>query len=180
MHAKRELSDCAKLLALKLFDDYNNHISIKIFLESQKYWYLVDLDKLSLFSGLHCASFFGIAEIIASLVEVGGCDTNQKDCVGNTPLLWAAENGHEGVVKMLLERDEVNPNKPDNHGQTPLHPAVVNGHEGAVKLLLGRDDINPNKPDDRGYTPLDYATKYYHEHVIALLQSRVSATPSTA
>src|SRR5205807_9279633 len=36
VHAKKDLSDCAKMLALKLFDDYsNNHISIKILLNAQ-------------------------------------------------------------------------------------------------------------------------------------------------
>ena len=35
VHAKRDLSDCAKQLILKLFDDYNNHISTKILLESR-------------------------------------------------------------------------------------------------------------------------------------------------
>jgi len=36
VHAKRDLSDCAKLLALKLFDDYSNHVSAKILLRAQK------------------------------------------------------------------------------------------------------------------------------------------------
>ena len=29
-------------------------------------------------------------------------------------------NGHEGVVKLLLGREDVNPDRPDNYGQTPL------------------------------------------------------------
>ena len=39
VHAKRELSDCAKQLALKLFDDCNNHISTKILLNAQALLY---------------------------------------------------------------------------------------------------------------------------------------------
>src|SRR5205807_3311237 len=158
IHAKRDLSDCAKCLALKLFGDYNNHMSTRILLKAQKnpYSRTIDSDKLSLFTGLHCASFFGIdepslftglhcasffgiVEIVASLVEVGGCDINQKDCTGDTPLVWAAKYGHEGVVKILLGRDDVNPNTPDKYGQTPLSCAVWSGHEGVVKILLGRD-----------------------------------------
>ena len=39
VHAKRNLSDCAKQLALKLFDHQSHHISTKILLEAQKmYW----------------------------------------------------------------------------------------------------------------------------------------------
>ena len=36
-HAKRELSDCAKLLALKLFDDHSNYISTKILLQENPF-----------------------------------------------------------------------------------------------------------------------------------------------
>ena len=141
IHAKRDLSDCAKLLALKLFDDLHSHISIQILLQAQKlYVYRIDFDKLSLFNGLHCASIFGIDEIVAGLVEVEGCDINQKDCVGNTALMWAAQNGHEGIVKILLGRDDVDPNKPGQYGQTPLRCAALAGHEGVVKYLLAWDD----------------------------------------
>jgi len=34
VHPRRDLSDCARQLALKLFDDYNYHISTKVLLES--------------------------------------------------------------------------------------------------------------------------------------------------
>ena len=76
-HAKRDLSNCAKLLALKLFNDYNNQIPTKILLEAQKYYSpTIDSAKLSLFSGLHYASFFGIAEIVVGFLEAEGCDIN--------------------------------------------------------------------------------------------------------
>ena len=153
VHAKRDLSDCAKQLALKLFDDYNSHISVKIFLRAQNIWG-VDADTLSGFSGLHCASFFGIIGIVASLLEIEGCDINQMDSTGNTPLNWAARNGHEGVVKILLGRGDVNPDKSDNSGKTPLWWGAENGHEGVVKMLLGREDVNPDKPSITGRTPL--------------------------
>ena len=61
VHAKMELSDCAKLLVRELFDNYNNHISAKILLKAQQLSsYDVDFNKLSLFNSLHCASIFGI------------------------------------------------------------------------------------------------------------------------
>jgi len=89
-HAKRELSDRAKLLAMKLFDDHKNQTPIQILLEEHGYYgFYAEFHNFPPFSGLHCASLFGIIEIVASLVEVEGCDVNQEDCVGNTPLLWA-------------------------------------------------------------------------------------------
>jgi len=179
MHAKRDLSDCAKFLALKLFNDESNHIFSKILLGAQKqHFFTVDFDKISLFSGLHSASFFGIIEIVAYFTEVEGFDINQKDCVGNTPLIWAVHNGHEGVVKVLLGRDDVNPDKPNTGGRTPLSCAAYMGHEGVVKILLGRDDVDPNKPDDGGETPLLWAAYKGHEEVVEILLGRDDVDPN--
>jgi len=164
---------------LKLFDNYNNHISGKILLVYRtRRHYIVDLEKLSLFSGLHCASIFGIDEIVSSLIDVEGCDINQVDCAGNTPLVWAAWSGHEGVLKILLGRDDVNPDKPGFLEQTPLFWAARRGYEGVVKILLKRDDVNSNKPDNQGQTPLSRAIQSGHTGVVALLQPLASTTPN--
>ena len=176
-HAKRDLSDCAKSLALKLFDDYKGHVSTRILLKAQEPWYSIDFDKISLFNGLHRASIFGIVEIVASLVGMESCDVNQKDCVGNTSLVWAARGGQEEVVKILLGRDGVNPNTPDQDGRTPLCWAAVNGHEGVVKILLGRDDVSPDKPDEYSQTPLCWAAENGYEGVVKILLGRGDVNP---
>ena len=179
VHAKRDLSDCAKLLALKLFDDDSNHIPTKTLLWAQGILpYPVGSDSLFVFGGLHYASLFGIDEIVANLVEVEGCDINQIDCVGNTPLVWAARNGHVGVVKILLGRGDLNPNEPGCYGQTPLWCASKNGHEGVVKILLERDDINPNEPDRYKETPLTCAARNGHEGVVRVLLGRGDVSPN--
>jgi len=178
-HAQRGLSDSTKLLAHKLFDDYDDHISTKLLLKAQKPLSRnVAFDKPSLFSSLHCTSVFGIAEIAAGLVEVEGRDINQKDCVGNTPLVWAASNGHEEVVKILLGRDDVNPDKPDSNSQTALLCAAQNGHEGVVKVLLERDDIDPDKPSKYGRTALFYSAHNGHEGVVKILLKRGDVSPN--
>ncbi|RPB02754.1 hypothetical protein L873DRAFT_1801779 [Choiromyces venosus 120613-1] len=96
-HAKRDLSDCAKLFALEPFDNYTNHISTKIPFKAEKpYCNAVGFDKPSFFSGLHCASYyFRIVEIVAGLAEVEDCDITQRDCSDNAPLVWAATRCHE-------------------------------------------------------------------------------------
>ena len=58
-----------------------------------------------------------------------GCGVDKQDCVGRTPLAWAAANGHEGAVKILLEQKNVDPNRSDNDERTPLACAAINGHE---------------------------------------------------
>jgi len=178
VHAKRDLSDCTKLLAFKLFDDRNNHISTRTLLKAQKgYSYTIDFDKPHFFSGLHGASLFGIVELVTGFVEVEGCDINQRDCVDNTPLVWAARNGHERVVEMLLKRGDISPDKTGLYGETPLWNAAYNGHVEVVKMLLKRTEVNPDKPNIDGQTPLWSAAYNGHVEVVKMLLKRTEVNP---
>ena len=91
---------------------------------------------------------------------------------GRTPLSLAARNGHEAVVKFLLERGSVATNSEDSHGQTPLIWAAKNGHETVVKLLLERDDVAVNSRDLDFRTPLSWAAEEGHEAIVKLLLER--------
>ena len=39
--------------------------------------------------------------VVKLLINAGKVDINSKDRYGQTPLSWAAEGGHEAVVKLL-------------------------------------------------------------------------------
>jgi len=75
VHVKRQLLDCGRLLALVLLKENSSQISTKLLLAHAG---LYDLghDIFPPFSGLHCASLFGTAEVVAALIEVGGSDIN--------------------------------------------------------------------------------------------------------
>ena len=83
-------------------------------------WYTRDIGASPLFSGLHCASFFGIIELATAILNAGGHEINQRDCTGSTPLTWVARNGHVGAAKLLLGWEGVDPNHRDVNDRTPL------------------------------------------------------------
>jgi len=171
VHAKRELSERARSLAVELLEDHYGQISTILLLAHARL-HLGDRENCPPFSGLHCASFFGIVEVVATLIEVECYDINEEGFWGCTPLSWAAYNGHEEVVKILLRRREVNPDKADDDGQTPLFFAAQNGHEGVVKTLLGQEEVNPDKPDRWGQTPLSIAAQNGYEGLLKILLER--------
>ena len=98
---------------------------------------------------------------------------------GRTPLSWAARNGHEGIVKLMLGRKDVDPDSSNKYGRTPLSCAAENGNEGVVKLLLGRKDVHPDTPDTNyGETPLSWAVRNGHEGIVKLLLERNNVNPT--
>jgi hypothetical protein len=121
-------------------------------------------------TGVHLTAYFGLGEVMITLCE-NGYDLNIRDTRCQTPLWWAARNGHEAVVKLLLAQDGVDPDSKDNSGGTPLSWAARNGREAVVKLLLAQDGVDPDSKDNSGETPLSWAAENGHEAVVKLLQS---------
>ena len=74
--------------------------------------------------GLHLTAGFGLPYLSEKLLsEIGGntdVSADSKDGKGRTPLSWAAEGGHEAVVKLLAERDDVAADSKDKWGRMPL------------------------------------------------------------
>jgi ankyrin repeat protein len=82
---------------------------------------------------------------------------------------WAAENGNETVVELLIESGKVNANSKNQSGQTLLSWAAKNGHEAMVKLLLETGKVDVNAKEKYGQTPLSWAVEQGHEAVVKLL-----------
>jgi len=178
-HAGRELSDHAKTLALELLTTFEDHVSaVSLLKQISHSGYTGYIRAPLLFSGLHCASFFGIVELVAAIINTEGCDINQRDCTGSTPLALVARNGHVGAAALLLGQEDVDPNRPGTYNRTPLGCAAVGGHEGMVKLLLEREDVDPNQQDKYDRTPLGYAAFRGHEGVVKLLLEREDVDPN--
>jgi len=108
------------------------------------------------------------------LLTKDGVNPDPTDEFGQTPLLWAAANGHKSVVKLLLAKENINPNCKDTHAkysQTPLAWAAKKGLEAAVQLLLAKDGVDWHCKDNASQTPLSLAEKEGHEAVVKLLQN---------
>ena len=140
-------------------------------------------------TGLHFTASFGLLFLTEELLRVGGGAAwteelprfgggaawnfvNARDQDGRTPLAVAAANGHDTMVKLLLERKDIEVDEKDNYGQTPLLFAAANGHETVVKLLLERKDIEVDEKDNYGQTPLSFAAKRGLKTVVKLLLER--------
>ena len=176
VHAKKDLSDCARSLALQLLREYDGHISTALS-AAIKWAYPQDPYTGSLWSGLHCASHFGIVEVVISLIQMGCYDLNEVNYWGYTALALAAEMGHVEVVEILLGREDISPDRPGDEARTPLSHAALNGHERVVEMLLRQKEVNPDKPDNFGRTPLSYAASTGKEEVVKILLGREEVNP---
>jgi ankyrin repeat protein len=74
-------------------------------------------------------------------------------------------NGHEAVVKLLVEKGANLESKGGQYSQTPLSLAALNGHEAVVKLLVEKG-ANLESKDDCSQT---FAAMKRHEAVVKLL-----------
>jgi hypothetical protein len=90
-------------------------------------------------SMVHIASRYrwvGLLRVILRKADQIDVDIAARDIHGRTPLSYAADKGHEAVVKLLLEMGKADVDCRDNNSQTPLSYAAEEGHEAVVKLLL--------------------------------------------
>jgi len=111
VHAKRDASKEVISLALKLFGQIETHISTRLLLidliaRTGRYCRDIPINgPLTGFTGLHCASVFGIVEIATALLNQRNPDLNKRDFLGITPLIWAAICGHEGRKAVVRAAD---------------------------------------------------------------------------
>ena len=99
-----------------------------------------------------------------ALLEAPSIDVNFLNAQDESPLMYAALNGHLALAKKLIAKDaDVN-----KTGWTPLHYAATNGHVEVMRLLLDSSAfVDAESPN--GTTPLMMAAQYGNGAAVKLL-----------
>ena len=114
-------------------------------------------------TGLHLAAYFGIQEVTEHFISTSDNELDLRDSKDRTPLSYAAGNGHDAIVTLLMATGQVDV-------VSPFMYAVQNGHEAVVALLLATGQVDVNSDDTPGgWTPLGHAAENGHEAIVALL-----------
>ncbi len=101
----------------------------------------------------------GWADVVAKHLALDPLAVHRRGVVGETPLHWAAHNGHTNVCRLLLDAGaEVNADEIGLYGGKPLHWAAEK-QANVVRLLLDRgaavDGRNARAAATyHGFTPL--------------------------
>ena len=109
----------------------------------------------------------GFEAEIKSLLRKPGCDVLYKDVFGMTVLMYAAWNGKEGCVSLLLPESDALAQ--DDDGVTALMSAAYNGYDACVKVLLPVSDIHAK--DSRGFTASMLAQKRGRRSIAQLIDA---------
>ncbi|KAJ4251405.1 hypothetical protein NW762_011387 [Fusarium torreyae] len=119
-------------------------------------------------TSLHLAAYFGIDLLVRSLVQ--NIPKDQKDSFGRTPLSYAAQEGHETAVLVLLEA-AADINSQDNEGWTALFFATDEGHATTVLKLL-----ESGADTEVGLPPLIRAAEKGLEDIVRCLLERSASS----
>ena len=76
----------------------------------------------------------GKPEVVRTLLATSKADVNGRDDQGNTPLMIAAQNGHDEITSTLLAA-KADAKAKNDHAQTALDLAIAAGHDDVVRIL---------------------------------------------
>ena len=108
---------------------------------------------------LRAAAQAGSESVLKALLNDPICNALSNDKDGLTALMWAARNGHETCLGLLLPKSDALAQ--DKGGWTALMHAVRFGREACVGLLLPASDALAQK--NNGLTARGLASKYGHD-----------------
>lgn len=111
---------------------------------------------------LHHAVRSGEKNVMEWLIKVKGIDPNKEvDKCGTSCLQLAAQLGHLGLCKSLVEESKQCLAHRDDDGETVLHYALSGRHKNVMEWLITEMNLDPNKEVDKeGRTILHFAAGF--------------------
>lgn len=100
-----------------------------------------------------------------------GADSDARDQLGRTALIWAAGSGWRDTVEVLLDIGKADVNAGDYRGCTALMYAAEFGRRDTVEVLLDTGIANINHGDNQERTVLIDAVTGEDEEIVKLLLS---------
>jgi ankyrin repeat protein len=116
-------------------------------------------------TALALAARFGHEKSVDILLTKG-VDSNLVSS-SRTPLLWAALNGHKGIMMKLL-KEGVYVNVKNRNMCTPLYYAARHGHDDTVEKLLDAG-ADANSKGKNMKTPLSWAAWNGHSNICKIM-----------
>ncbi|XP_067125162.1 serine/threonine-protein phosphatase 6 regulatory ankyrin repeat subunit B-like [Centruroides vittatus] len=153
----------------------HGHVKVLQALKTAVSWRITS--KKTGMAALHVAASFGqttfvremLTQLPANIRSERPSDGSSED-YGFTPLHLAADNGHEGTVRVLLNSTGVQTDaSTELQGILALHMAARGGHLAAAGLLLSRSTEQLHATDKQGRTPLHMAAANGHKDMVGLL-----------
>jgi len=92
-----------------------------------------------------CGDFVAVSKYLRA-----GDDINERNQLGGSALLVAAQYDHFEVVRTLLRNKKLDINLQDDLGETALMKAASEGHVKIVKTLNRRRNVDLNIQDHEG------------------------------
>jgi phosphoglycolate phosphatase-like HAD superfamily hydrolase len=96
------------------------------------------------------------------------------DSTGNTPLIWAANEGRVDAIRLLIDAG-VDLNVSGYLGATALNRAARSGHSDAVRLLLSAG-ASPEIPNVKWQYPMHFAAYKRNPEAVRLLLEHGAST----
>lgn len=123
---------------------------------------------------IHLAAQINDLATITLLLSIDSNLLNVTDDNNQTPLLWAAANGHEQVVQYLLQQGAdtslaTNLKGHKNHNKNPIHYATEFGYKNIVKLLITHESYNDVRLGDDALHLVHIAVIENKLEILALL-----------
>lgn len=120
-------------------------------------------------TGLHLACAFGLEQIVNDFLDSSDMDIDEPTAMGTTALIKAASGGHEGCVRMLVDRG-ADLTKENWYGPA-LHCAAEAGMVSTIEELLS-SGLDVDLRDHYGRTALQCAIFSGHQNAMQSLLSR--------